>query len=145
MANIRMLQSTFLTSTPLIKVISEGEEQSHIVGSNPHDQFILGRNGGLHYYNLQCCESTEEYGCYKFDLKEPENDYEEITFDKVDFIELMDIDAKRFGLKDDSRYILLKKEIEKLFECAIEDRENEKQEILYKVLSEVIKDSKEVG
>lgn len=129
-----MLPSTFLTSTPLIKVTSEGEEQSHIVGSNPHDQFILGRNGGLHYYNLQCCASTE-YGDYKFDVKEPESDYEEITFDKVDFIDLMDIDAERFNLKDDSRYLLLKKEIEKLFEIRIEEVEEEKQEGIAKVLN----------
>lgn len=135
MANIRMLPSTFLTSTPLIKVISEGEKESHIIGNNPHDQFILGRNGGLHYYNLQCSESTEEYGRYKFDLKEPENDYEEATFDKVDFIDLMDHDAERFGLKDDSRYLLLKKEIEKLFEIRIEEVEEEKQEGIAKVLN----------
>lgn len=134
MANIRMLPSTFLTSTPLIKVISQGEKESHIVGSNPHDQFILGENGGLHYYNLQCCASTE-YGDYKFDVKEPENDYEEIEFDKVDFIDLMDLDAERFGLKDDSRYLLLKKEIEKLFEIRIEDTEKEKQEMIAKVLN----------
>lgn len=135
MANIRMLPSIFLTSTPLIKVISEGEKESHIIGNNPHDQFILGRNGGLHYYNLQCSESTEEYGRYKFDLKEPENDYEEATFDKVDFIDLMDLDAERFNLKDDSRYLLLKKEIEKLFEIRIEEVEEEKQEGIAKVLN----------
>lgn len=134
MANVRMLPSTFLTSTPLIKVISQGEKESHIVGSNPHDQFIIGGHGGLHYYNLQCCASTE-YGEYKFDVKVPDNDYEEITFDKVDFIDLMDIDAERFGLKDDSRYLLLKKEIEKLFEIRIEDTEKEKQEMIAKVLN----------
>lgn len=136
MANIRMLPSTFLTSTPLIKVLSQGEKESHIVGSDPHDQFILGNNGGLHYYNLQCCASTE-YGEYKFDVKEPENDYElERSFDKVDFIDLMDIDAERFNLKDNSRYILLKKEIEKLFEIRIEDTEKEKKEMIGKYILE---------
>lgn len=141
MANIRILPSTFLTSTPLIKVISEGEKQSHIVGTNPHDQFILGGNGGLHYYNLQCCDSTEEGGSYKFDVKEPENDYElERYFDTVDFLDLMDIDAERFGLKDDSKYLLLKKEIEKLFEIRIEDTEKEKQEMVGKYILELIDD-----
>lgn len=142
MAKIRMLPSTFLTSTPLIKVISQGEKQSHIVGNNPHDQFILGRNGGLHYYNLQCSASTE-YGDYKFDVKEPESDYEEITFDKVDFIDLMEHDAERFGLKDDSRYLLLKKEIEKLFEIRIEETEKEKQEMIGKYILEHFDDEEE--
>lgn len=142
MGSIRMLPSTFLTSTPLIKVISEGEKESHIIGNNPHDQFILGRNGGLHYYNLQCSASTE-YGDYKFDVKEPESDYEEITFDKVDFIDLMDHDAERFGLKDDSRYLLLKKEIEKLFEIRIEETEKEKQEMIGKYILEHFDDEEE--
>lgn len=137
-----MLPSIFLTSTPLIKVISQGEKQSHIVGNNPHDQFILGRNGGLHYYNLQCSASTE-YGDYKFDVKEPESDYEEITFDKVDFIDLMDLDAERFNLKDDSRYLLLKKEIEKLFEIRIEETEKEKQEMIGKYILEHFDDEEE--
>lgn len=47
----------------------------------------------------------------------------------------MDIDAERFNLKDDSRYLLLKKEIEKLFEIRIEEVEEEKQEMIAKVLN----------
>lgn len=137
MANIRMLPSTFLTNTPLIKVISQGEEESHIVGANPHDQFILGDNGGLHYYNLQCCDSTEEYGEYKFDVKEPENDYElERYFDTVDFIGLMDIDAERLGLIDDERYIKIKAMIEKLFKIKMVEVEKEKQERIAKYIVE---------
>lgn len=141
MANIRILPSTFLTSTPLIKVTSEGEKQSHIVGTNPHDQFILGGNGGLHYYNLQCCDSTEEGGSYKFDVKEPENDYElERYFDTVDFLDLMDIDAERLGLKDDERYIKIKSLIETLFKIRIEEVEKEKQEMIGKYILEIIDD-----
>lgn len=137
MANIKMLPSTFLTNTPLIRVISEGEDQSHIVGANPHDQFILGDNGGLHYYNLQCCDSTGEFGGYKFDVKEPENDYElERYFDTVDFIDLMDIDAERFGLKDDERYIKIKAMIEKLFKIKMVEVEKEKQERIAKYIVE---------
>lgn len=136
MANIRMLPSTFLTNTPLIKVISEGEVQSHIVGANPRDQFILGGNGGLHYYNMQCCEGTE-HGGYKFDVKEPENDFElERYFDTVDFIDLMDIDAERLGLKDDERYIKIKSLIETLFKIRIEEVGKEKQEMIGKYILE---------
>lgn len=135
MANIRMLPSTFLTSTPLIKVISEGEKQSHIVGTNPHDQFILGNDGGLHYYNLQCCASTE-YGEYKFDVKVPDNNYEEITFDKVDFIDLMNLDAERFGLEDGKEYLELKSKIEELFKAKMYQVEAEKQERIEKYILE---------
>lgn len=136
MANIRMLPSTFLTETPLIKVIGEGEKQSHIVGANPHDQFILGENGGLHYYNLQCCDSTEEYGGYKFDVKVPDNEFEEITFDTVDFIDLIDIDAERFGLKDDKEYLELKSKLENLFKARMYQVEEEKQERMAKYIVE---------
>lgn len=143
MANVRMLPSTFLTSAPLIKVISEGEEQSHIVGANPHDQFILGNDGGLHYYNFQSCTSTE-YGEYKFDVKEPENDYElERYFDTVDFIDLMDIDAERLGLKDDERYIKIKSLVETLFKIRIEEVEKEKQEMIGKYILEHFDDEGE--
>lgn len=135
MANIKMLPSTFLTNTPLIKVIGEGEKQSHIVGANPRDQFILGGNGGLHYYNMQCCEGTE-HGGYKFDVQVPDSDYEEMYFDTVDFIGLMDIDAERLGLIDDERYIKTKAIVETLFKIRMKEVEKEKQERIAKYIVE---------
>ena len=132
-SNIQIMRSTFLTSTPLIKVKDKDDGDSYVVGDSPHDQFILGKDGGLHYMNLQCCESTE-YGAYKFELEEVPFDYMDKTFEKVDFLGLMDLDADRFNLKDDERYIALRNDIKKLFDKAMEDKEKEKVGKLSEVL-----------
>lgn len=138
-SNIQIMRSTFLTSTPLIKVKDKDDGECYVVGDSPHDQFILGKDGGLHYMNLQCCESTE-YGAYKFDLEEAPFDYMDKTFEKVDFLDLMDLDADRFNLKDDERYIKLRNDIEKLFNKAMEDKEKEKVGKLSEVLEKHFKE-----
>lgn len=138
-SNIQIMRSTFLTSTPLIKVKDKDDGENYIVGDSPHDQFILGKDGGLHYMNLQCCESTE-YGAYKFDLEEAPFDYMDKTFEKVDFLDLMDLDADRFNLKDDERYIALRNDIKKLFNKAMEDKEKEKVGKLSEVLEKHFKE-----
>lgn len=127
------MRSTFLTSTPLIKVKDKYDGECYVVGDSPHDQFILGKDGGLHYMNLQCCESTE-YGAYKFELGEVPFDYMDKTFEKVDFLDLMDLDADRFNLKDDETYLELRNGIERLFDKAIGDKEKEKIGKLSEVL-----------
>ena len=127
------MRSTFLTSAPLIKVKDKDDGECYVVGDSPHDQFILGKDGGLHYMNLQCCESTE-YGAYKFELEEVPFDYMEKTFEKVDFLDLMDLDADRFNLKEDELYIKLRYHIKRLFDKAIEDKELEKIGKLSEVL-----------
>lgn len=119
------MRSTFLTSTPLIKVKDKDDVESFVVGDSPHDQFILGKDGGMHYMNLQCCESTE-YGAYKFELEEVPFDYMDKTFEKVDFLELMDLDADKLNLTEDELYIKLRYYIKLLFDKAIEDKELEK-------------------
>lgn len=132
-SKIRIMRSTFLTSTPLIKVKDKDDGNTYIVGDSPHDQFILGKDGGLHYYNLQCCESTQ-YGAYKFDLEEAPFDYMDKTFEKVDFLDLMDLDADRLNLKENELYIKLRYYIKQLFDKAIEDKELEKIGKLSEVL-----------
>lgn len=138
-SNIQIMRSTFLTSTPLIKVKDKDDGECYVVGDSPHDQFILGKDGGLHYMNLQCCESTE-YGAYKFDLEEAPFDYMDKTFEKVDFLDLMDLDADRFNLKDDERYIALRNDIKKIFNKAMEDKEKEKVGKLSEVLEKHFKE-----
>ena len=132
-SNIQIMRSTFLTSTPLIKVKDKDDGECYVVGDSPHDQFILGKDGGMHYMNLQCCESTE-YGAYKFELEEAPFDYMDKTFEKVDFLDLMDLDADRFNLQDDERYIELRNDIKKLFDKAMGDKEKEKIGKLSEVL-----------
>ena len=132
-SNIQIMRSTFLTSTPLIKVKDKDDGECYVVGDSPHDQFILGKDGGLHYYNLQCSESTE-FGAYKFDLEEAPFDYMDKTFEKVDFLDLMDLDADRLNLTEDESYIKLRYYIKLLFDKAIEDKELEKIGKLSKIL-----------
>lgn len=132
-SNIQIMRSTFLTSTPLIKVKDKDDVESFVVGDSPHDQFILGKDGGMHYMNLQCCESTE-YGAYNFELEEVPFDYMDKTFEKVDFLDLMDLDAKRLGIEDDKKYLDLRKNIDALFTRAIVDTEKEKNEKMWKVI-----------
>lgn len=132
-SNIQIMRSTFLTSTPLIKVKDKDDGESYVVGDSPHDQFILGKDGGLHYMNLQCCESTE-YGAYKFELEEVPFDYMDKTFEKVDFLDLMDLDAERFGIINYFSYIQLRKDINKLFDKVMDEKEQEKVDKLSEVL-----------
>ena len=132
-SKVRIMRSTFLTSTPLIKIKDKDDGSKYIVGDSPHDQFILGRDGGLHYMNLQCCESTE-FGAYQFDIDEPPYDFMDRTFKKVDFLNLMDLDAERLDLKDDKKYLDLRKNIDALFTRAIVDREKEKNEKMWEVI-----------
>lgn len=132
-SNIKIMRSTFLTSTPLIKVKDKDDGECYVVGDSPHDQFILGKDGGLHYYNLQCSESTE-FGAYEFDIDEPAYDFMEKSFKKVNFLDLMDLDADRLNLIEDELYIELRNDIKRLFDKAIEDKELEKIGKLSEVL-----------
>ena len=142
-SNINIMRSTFLTSTPLIKVKDKEDGECYAVGDSPRDQFILGKDGGLHYMNLQCCESTQ-YGAYEFDIEEAPFDYMDKTFEKVDFLDLMDLDADRLNIKDDDIYTKLRYCIQRLFDRAIEDKEVEKigklSEILEKHFEEEFSD-----
>lgn len=132
-SNIQIMRSTFLTSTPLIKVKDKDDGESYVVGDSPHDQFILGKDGGLHYMSLQSCESTR-YGAYKFELEEAPFDYMDKTFEKVDFLDLMDLDAERLGIINDFSYIQLRGDIKKLFDKAMDEKEQEKVNKLSEVL-----------
>lgn len=132
-SNIQIMRSTFLTSTPLIKVKDKDDGNTYIVGDSPHDQFILGKDGGLHYMNLQDCESTQ-HGAYKFELEEVPFDYMDKTFEKVDFLDLMDLDAERLGIINDFSYIQLRSDIKKIFDKAMNEKEQEKVNKLSEIL-----------
>lgn len=132
-SNIKIMRSTFLTSTPLIKVKDKDDGNTYIVGDSPHDQFILGKDGGLHYMNLQDCESTQ-HGAYKFELEEVPFDYMDKTFEKVDFLDLMDLDAERLGIINDFSYIQLRSDIKKIFDKAMNEKEQEKVNKLSEIL-----------
>lgn len=140
-----MMRSTFLTFTPLIKVRDKHNGKVYIVGDSPHDQFVIGKGRGLHYYNLQCGDGTGDGtgDGFEFALKEPDYDFMDRVFEKVNFLDLMDLDADRFGLKDNKKYLDLKNQIKKLFAETMEKVEKEKIEKLFEVMDKQFKEVEE--
>lgn len=55
----------------------------------------------------------------------------------------MDIDAERFDLKDDERYIKIKSLIETLFKIRMNEVEKDKQGMIGKYILELIDDEEE--
>lgn len=131
---VRMMSQNRLTRLPIIRVKSDFDKEGRIVGNNVHDQYILGKDGGLHYFNMQGCAGTE-YGEYEFLVEEPQDEYDiEKTFDTANFLELMDIDAKNLDINENEDYLRLRKSIEGIFLKAGE----EKQKRLEDMLAEMI-------
>lgn len=105
-----------LIKLPLLKIKDGYEPDGYLIRGDFHDLFILGKDGGLHYLNIQGMVGTE-YGGLKFQTTYSELWQEEI-FDKVNFLELMDLDAKRLEIESDPKYIQLKDRIKKYFKVA---------------------------
>ncbi|MFR4815497.1 hypothetical protein [Peptoniphilus sp.] len=138
-SRVSFLNHAMLTELPVLKVQDNGStnKTTRILGSNSHDTYILGKDGGLHYYNLQCSEGTE-YGGYEFVVEKDPDDYMD-CFETANFLELMDMDAKRLNILDDDEYIKLKKELAQVFEKAL-DKEDQEFE---KLIQQIIKDYKD--
>lgn len=105
-----------LIKLPLLKIKDGYKPDGYLIRGDFHDLFILGKDGGLHYLNIQGMVGTE-YGGLKFQTTYSELWQEEI-FDKVNFLELMDLDAKRLEVENDPKYIHLKDRIKKYFKAA---------------------------
>lgn len=138
-SRVSFLNHAMLTELPVLKVQDNGStnKTTRILGSNSHDTYILGKDGGLHYYNLQCSEGTE-YGGYEFVVEKDPDDYMD-CFETANFLELMDMDAKRLNILDDDEYIKLKKELAEVFEKALDKEDQEFEELIL----EIIKDYKD--
>lgn len=138
-SRVSFLNHAMLTELPVLKVQDNGStnKTTRILGSNSHDTYILGKDGGLHYYNLQCSEGTE-YGGYEFVVEKDPDDYMD-CFETANFLELMDMDAKRLNILDDDEYIKLKKELAEVFEKALDKEEQEFE----KLIQQIIKDYKD--
>lgn len=84
---------------PVIKVKDKYSGKTHIVGTDSHDELYVGKDGQLHYSNLQNGDgsgSEEGYG-YIFAGEEDDfNPHEKIQF--VSFDELLEIVKKEAGL-----------------------------------------------
>lgn len=128
---IVMLPQGRLTELPVLRVKDSSYDNCNVefkvVGDNVHDQYVLGKDGGLHYLNTHCYAGTE-YGEMKFDVKEDE-EYGKV-FESWNFFELMDHDAKRLKIDDYENYKDLKKALKNLFTLAFKERERKNKEVI---------------
>lgn len=128
---IVMLPQGRLTELPVLRVKDSSYDNCNVefkvVGDNVHDQYVLGKDGGLHYLNTHCYAGTE-YGEMKFDVKEDE-EYRGV-FESWNFFELMDHDAKRLKIADYENYKELKKALKNLFTLAFKERERKNKEVI---------------
>lgn len=137
--NIKLLNATSLTMLPFLKVQMSGEDKPRIVGSDCHDAYILGKDGGLHYMNMQGSISTEFSDEAKFIVDEPPEDEVLRYFDKIDLFNLMDIDAKRFDIDKSEEYLKCREELRELFSHAISETAKTRDEKLVEVLKKDFK------
>ncbi|MGF0095026.1 hypothetical protein ACQRC6_01180 [Peptoniphilus sp. SGI.035] len=126
---MRILSQDKLTELPVLR-IKDSLMGDRVIGSNVHDIYILGKDGGLHYLNTQGMIGTgygelefevEEYECYK-------------VFESWNFIELMDHDAKRLGISESEDYKKTKEKIKDIFTKAFNEKEERKNKKLMEVL-----------
>lgn len=140
---IIMLPQGRLTELPVLRVKDSSYDNCNVefkvVGDNVHDQYVLGKDGGLHYLNTHCYAGTE-YGEMKFDVKEDE-EYGKV-FESWNFFELMEHDAKRLKIDNHLNYGELKKALRNLFTLAFEKRERKNKEIITRHINDYKADMK---
>ena len=128
---IVMLPQGRLTELPVLRVKDSSYDNCNVefkvVGDNVHDQYVLGKDGGLHYLNTHCYAGTE-YGEMKFDVKEDE-EYGKV-FESWNFFELMEHDAKRLKVDNHLNYGELKKALRNLFTLASKKRDRKNKEVI---------------
>ena len=129
---MNILKQDRLTELPVLK-IKGSVMGNRILGSNVHDTYVLGKDGGLHYLNIQGMIGTE-YGELEFEVED--DDSYERTFKSWNFIELMDHDAKRLGLEEEEEYKEARKQIKNIFIKAMKDKDERRNKIMMEVLKQ---------
>ena len=124
-----------LINVPLLKIADEYEEEGFQIIGDFHDLFTLGEDGGLHYLNIQGMVGTK-YQELKFKTQYSDI-WDEELFEKVNFLGLMDLDAKRFKADKDPRYLEIRKAIENYFKEIEEAANKEEAEMLEKLTEEI--------
>lgn len=128
---IVMLPQGRLTQLPVLRVKNSHENnvkvEHKVVGANVHDKYVLGKDGGLHYLNIQGYIGTE-YGEMSFDVEEDE-EYGGV-FESWNFFELMEHDAKILKINDHFSYKDLKKALRNLFTLTLKERERRNKKII---------------
>lgn len=128
---IRMLVQARLTELPVLRVkenYANDEDEYKVVGANLHDQYVLGKDKGLHYLNTHCYAGTEP-GEMEFVVEEDE-DHRKV-FESWNFLELMEHDAEKLRISDSEEYKHHKVGLEKIFEQGLKE-ENERNIKFYK-------------
>lgn len=128
---MRMLRQTTLTRLPVLKI--KNESYDRYLGENIHDMYVLGKDGGLHYLNIQGMYGTE-HDELEFDVEEDE--YWGKIFESWDFIELMEHDAKRLGIEENEEYKKIKNKLDEIFDNALERKEDSRDELIIKMIKE---------
>lgn len=128
---MNILKQDRLTELPVLK-IKGSVMGNRILGSNVHDTYVLGKDGGLHYLNIQGMIGTE-YGELEFEV---DNDDYEKTFKSWNFIELMDHDAKRLGIEEEEEYKEARKKIKNIFIKAMKNKDEKENKIMMEVLNQ---------
>lgn len=128
---MNILKQDRLTKLPVLK-INGNVMGNRILGNNVHDTYVLGKDGGLHYLNIQGMIGTE-YGELEFEVED--DDYER-TFKSWNFIELMDHDAKRLGIEEEEEYKEARKQIKNIFIKAMKDKDERQNKIMMEVLKQ---------
>ena len=129
---MNILKQDQLTELPVLK-IKGNMMGNRVLGSNVHDTYVLGKDGGLHYLNIQGMIGTE-YGELEFEVED--DDSYERTFQSWNFIELMDHDAKRLGIEEEEEYKEARKKIKNIFIKAFKDKDERQNEIMMEVLKQ---------
>ncbi len=126
---MNILKQDQLTELPVLK-IKGNTLGNRVLSSNVHDTYVLGKDGGLHYLNIQGMIGTE-YGELEFEVEE--DDYER-NFKSWNFIELMDHDAKKLGIEEEEEYKETRKKIKNIFIKAMKDKDERQNKIMMEVL-----------
>lgn len=129
---MNILKQDHLTELPVLK-IKGNMMGNRVLGSNVHDTYVLGKDGGLHYLNIQGMIGTE-YGEMEFEVED--DDSYERTFKSWNFIELMDHDAKRLGIEEEEEYKEARKKIKNIFIKAFKDKDERQNKIMMEVLKQ---------
>ena len=129
---MNILKQDQLTELPVLK-IKGNVMGNRVLGSNVHDTYVLGKDGGLHYLNIQGMIGTE-YGELEFEVED--DDSYERTFKSWNFIELMDHDAKRLGIEEEEEYKEARKKIKNIFIKAFKDKDERQNEIMMEGLKQ---------
>lgn len=143
---ILMLPQGRLTELPVLRVKNSNENnvkvELKVVGANVHDKYVLGKDGGLHYLNIQGYIGTE-YGEMSFDVGEDE-EYRGV-FESWNFLELMEHDAKKLNIIDSEEYKYHKAGLKKIFEQGFKEENKRNIELFRKISEDLGEKILEVG